>query len=161
MHQLYGLTVLLAMAIALLVVWSRRDVIVRWFGVVLGIAIIGTAYFGYVSLLSLPKPMHLEWYNTQKEARILGVKIAEGKAVYLLLDMPNEPRYFMLPWSKETEKTARDIMRGLEEARRKGVPLMFNFEESLENNPKAYPMPMPKLPDKDVPPAPPPQQWEA
>jgi hypothetical protein len=110
------------------------------------------AYLGFLHLLSMPKPVALEWWHaTADEATVLGATIQEGEGIYLWLQLAAapEPRAYVLPWSRET---AEQLQAARREAEANETPLQMRlpFEPSLDDRaPKFYALPQPALPPKD------------
>jgi hypothetical protein len=154
---LFGAAVLVASVLTSISIWAPRRVVVRAAAFGLAVLFVPISYASFASLLSMPKPVSLEWIrsNTQ-EANVLGASIREGEAIYIWLQVPglDEPRAYTLPWS-------RDVAQQLQEARRKaeeqgtGLGMRLPFEHSWDKQePKFYPLPQPTMPPKDVPAAP-------
>lgn len=114
-----------------------RKILVGLFAV-----LVGFGYLGFSSLLSLPKPVHLEFFTSENEVPILYSKVVAKDKIYLLVSLSGSvPRYFSMPWTKEREEQLKEAGR---KAKRYGIPLfmLFNFEENLDTNKKLfYPMP--------------------
>ena len=75
---------------------------------------LGISFISFNHLLSLPKPVSMEWlYKNIKTVVIIGAKIDNEKAIYLWLDIPDteEPRYYIFNWS---EKLARQLKKALD-----------------------------------------------
>jgi hypothetical protein len=154
---LFGAAILVASVLTSISIWAPRRVAVRVSAFGLAVLFVPISYASFASLLSMPKPVSLEWVraNTQ-EASVLGASIREGEAIYIWLQVPglDEPRAYTLPWS-------RDVAQQLQEARRKaeeqgtGLGMRLPFEHSWDKQePKFYPLPQPTMPPKDVPSAP-------
>jgi len=114
--------------------------------------ILGALFFGYSDMLGRPKSTRLELFRAQMaDARVLGSYLAEGQGIYLWLQLPSttEPRYYKLPWD---EKVAKALQEAIEQNARQhggGVAMGLPFEHSWDKeDPKFYPLPQPKLPDK-------------
>ena len=155
-EMLYPFVAISALAVALgyLVVWSRRTVTPRAAAVVVAVALIGVVGFALVEQLGRPKPVRVEWVQSQGDVAVLGSRMIEGKAIYLWLGLPGvaEPRAYVLPWSI---KVANDLQKALEEAAKSGGEARgeLPFERSWEmREPRFYALPQPKLPDKPAPP---------
>jgi hypothetical protein len=114
--------------------------------------ILGGLFFGYSDMLGRPKSTRLEVFRgDMKDAQVIGSYLMEGKGIYLWLRLPGigEPRYYQLPWDEK-------IAKGLQEAIEKnasqhggGVAMALPFEQGWDREePKFYPLPQPKLPDK-------------
>ncbi len=142
----------IAIGLTSLAIWSPRKFWVKTCGVVLFAAFTVAGYLSFADLLSRPKPVKLEFAKKKAaEARVLGAKIAEGKGIYLLLELPDfpEPRYYRLPWSRNL---AQELQNEMGRARREGRPLMFRlpFEPTWDRKePMFYPMPQAAEPPKD------------
>jgi hypothetical protein len=114
--------------------------------------VLGALFFGYSDMLGRPKSTRLEVLRGTEEARVLGSYVKEGQAIYLWLQLPgsDEPRYYQLPWDENTAKAMQAAMDQNAEQHGGGVAVRLPFERGLAQNeePKFYPLPQPKLPDK-------------
>lgn len=133
-------------------IWAPRKMLVKLSALLTTLLFIPLSYMSMVSLLSKPKPVHLEWWRAnEKEATVLGSLMREGHGIYLWLQMADlvEPRSYVLPWNQEL---ALQLQRALREAEKNGtsVQMRLPFEPSLDNGkPKFYALPQPALPPKD------------
>jgi hypothetical protein len=127
---------------------GRRALIASSFAVLLG-----GLFLGYSDMLGRPKSTQMELLRGNSEdARILGAYFKENDGVFLWLQLPGvaEPRYYKLPWD---EKVAQQIQSAIEQNAQEhggGVAMKLPFERSWakKEEPKFYPLPQPKLPDK-------------
>ncbi len=153
---LYALFAVLAAALAIVAVWSRRSLGARVGSVGLLVITLAAGYVAYVDLLSRPKPAMLEYQRAgMAEADVLAAALRQNEGIYLWLKLPEfiEPRYYLLPWDRSTAQQLQDAMR--EADRDNSTIRMRNpFEPSLElrDAPRFYALPQPKLPDKPYPP---------
>lgn len=161
-HELFfGALMLGTFGLCLFGVWSRRGKWYRWSCIALGTLVLAGAYPTMVSLLSLPRSVDLEYYyRSAKQARVLGVAIDEGKALYVLLHLPGVkvPRYYSFPWNDDIKKFAESLQEALEkDEARNGVFVDEPFQPSLERKKplKAYPKPQTAPPLKPSQPRPP------
>jgi hypothetical protein len=143
----FAFTLLLgAFIFAVLPQGTRRQRVASVFVFVL---LIGAVYAGSIDLLSLPKPVRLEWRSLAK-AEVLGASIREGKAIYVWLrigDSP-EPRSYMLPWNTEVAQQLQDAMQA-GQANGTGVEVSRPFDVSNQpGEPKFYPGPQRPPPPK-------------
>ena len=148
----YTVFVVLAAALALVAVWSHRNVAFRVGSVALLALVAVVSYGAFSDLLSRPKPAILELGNAAvDEAEVLGAALREGRGIYLWLRLPDvvEPRYYVLPWrlnlAEELQKAMREAERN-----RAGLIMRLPFEGGLEDReaPRFYAVPQAKLPDK-------------
>lgn len=114
--------------------------------------ILGTLFFGYSDMLGRPKSTRLELFRAQMaDARVLGSYLAEGRGIYLWLQLPDtaEPRYYKLPWDDQVAKALQEAIEQNAHQHGGGVAMGMPFEHSWDKeDPKFYPLPQPKLPDK-------------
>ncbi len=117
--------------------------------------LIAGLFFGYSDMLGRPKSSRLELLRSgDKEAKVLGSYMLEGRGIYMWLLLPgsSEPRYYVLPWD---EKTASALQKAIEENALQhggGIVMQLPFERSWEKrDPVFHPLPQPKLPDKGAP----------
>jgi len=127
---------------------ARRALVSGLFAVLLGIL-----FFGYSDMLGRPKATQIEFLRSAaEEAKVLGAYFKEGEGVFLWLQLTgvDEPRYYKLPWD---EKTAQQIQAAIQDNATQhggGVAMKLPFEHgwAKKEEPKFYPLPQPKLPDK-------------
>jgi hypothetical protein len=117
--------------------------------------LVGLVYGGAVELLGQPKPMRLEWRGGAEEADVLGASMAEGEAIYVLLQYPDgtPPRYYQIPWS---QPAAEELQQALRQGQEQGTGVKMTMpggEAGQSGNdtrePMFYAPPQPALPDKD------------
>ena len=126
---------------------SRRAIVSSFFAIVLG-----ALFFGYSDMLGRPKSTRLEvLQGGMEEARVIGSYFREGKGIFLWLLPSNasEPRYYELPWDEKTASALQDAIAQNAQHHGGGVMMGPDFEHSWDRfEPKFYPLPQPKLPDK-------------
>ncbi|HKY87625.1 MAG TPA: hypothetical protein VJL90_12755 [Pseudorhodoplanes sp.] len=85
------------------------------------------------------------------EHPLLGVKMVEGEAIYILLDIGDgEPRYYRLPWSIETAQKLQSAQEGAGEDGEVGLKVP-PFDPSLDElGPMFYADPQEAMPPKPV-----------
>lgn len=111
------------------------------------------AYAGFLHLLSMPKPVGLEWWHASAdEATVLASTLREGDGIYLWLHLNEapEPRAYVLPWSRDLAEQLQSARREAEENDSQ-LQMRLPFEPSLDDGePKFYALPQPALPPKDL-----------
>lgn len=136
----------------------RRAAVTLFFAVVLA-----ALFFGYSDMLGRPKSARLDILRgSATEARVLGSYMREGEGIYLWLLVPEskEPRYYMIPWDTETASALQKAIEDNAAKHGAGVVMRMPFERSWDKRePMFYPMPQPKMPDKNG--EPPPQIYSA
>jgi len=78
-----------------------------------------TAYAGLSRLLSMPKPVELEWWHANaEEAIVLASTFREDEAIYLWLQLRDlaEPRAYTLPWNRDLAEQLHRRQRSAEAA---------------------------------------------
>jgi hypothetical protein len=104
--------------------------------------ILALLFFGYSDMLGRPKAAQLEIFRgDMKDARV----------IFLWLGLPGatEPRYYKLPWDETVAKSLQEATQQNAEEHGGGVGMTMPFERSWDREePKFYPLPQPKLPDK-------------
>jgi hypothetical protein len=151
---LYAVFLVLAAMLTLISVWSRRRLALRAGAVGLLAVTAVVAYTALSDLLSRPKPTGLEFvHGDTGEAEVLGATLKEGRGIYVWLRLPglDEPRYYVMPWRRETAEELQKAMREAER-NRSGLLMRLPFEKSMEERdmPRFYALPAPKMPDKPV-----------
>ncbi len=86
---------------------------------------------------------------------VLGSKLVEDFAIYVLVDTGNEPRYCSLPWDMKTATSLQEAKNTPNQGIRMKVNAtdkkQHNFDSSLHFDPQFYPLPQIKeMPDKPV-----------
>jgi hypothetical protein len=154
---LSGAAMIVASILSSISIWAPRRVIVRASAFGLAALFVPISYASFAALLSKPKPVSLEWVRAAtKEANVLGSSIQEGTAIYIWLQVPglDEPRAYVLPWSREVAQQLQEARRKAEE-QGTGLGMRLPFEHSWDKQePKFYPLPQPALPPKETPDAP-------
>lgn len=141
-----AVTIFLAF-MALLVVWTRRQSILRPFAVACALFSAPAAAVAIATPLGWPVPLYGGLTALGGEYPVLGVKMIAGKAIYVLVDTGDEPRYYMIPWDRELADQLQDILDdpGNEGAKIE-IPMEFSWDK---NKPQFHPLPQMKvLPDK-------------
>lgn len=133
-------------------IWAPRRLGVKISALVTTVLFLPLAYAATLSLLSQPKPVHLEWWHAHAdEATVLGSSLREGQGIFLWLQMADlsEPRSYVLPWDRELAQQLQDALRAAEE-NGSAVQMRLPFEPTLDNrDPKFYALPQPALPPKE------------
>ncbi len=151
----FSAAVLIALALGVLAVWSRRRLGPRIVAVAVAALFIPVAYGAFSELLSRPKPAYLEWLRAQAEdAQVIAADMQEDVAIYLWLKLAGdtEPRYYVLPWSRPL---AEQLQKATREAkgRRTDVNMRKPFRRDSEDSEAVfYATPRPPLPAKSQPP---------
>jgi hypothetical protein len=160
--QLFVLGAALAALLSLISIWAPRRLAIKGAALATAVLFLPVSYAALVDLLSKPKPVDLEWWQTDAaEAEVVASRLVEDQAIYLWLQLPGvaEPRAYALPWDRASAEQLQQAMR---EAEQQGgrVRMRLPFEPSLEDRePKFYARPQPALPPKDVV-QPPPQRYQ-
>ncbi len=150
----FVLAAALAFILATHGIWAPRRLGVKISAVITAALFLPLAYAATATLLSRPKPVHLEWWLAQAdEATVLGSTMREGQGIYLWLQVAEsvEPRSYVLPWDR---KLAQELQEALRQAEQNGGELRMRlpFERSLDDrDPKFYALPQPALPPKEQP----------
>jgi hypothetical protein len=117
--------------------------------------LVGLVYGGAVELLGQPKPLRLEWRDGAGEADVIGASMAEGEAIYVLLQYPDgaPPRYYQVPWSQHAAEALQQALRDRQE-QGTGVRMTMTGGSSGQSGndtrePMFYAPPQPALPDKN------------
>lgn len=150
---LFAIFTLLLAALATVSIWAPRRLAVKLAALGLAIACMPTAYAAMMGLLSMPKPVSFEWWLTRADdATVLGSSIKEDQAIYLWLqlDSADEPRAYVLPWSRRMAEELQQAARQAEEGQ-SDLRMRLPFEPSLDDRePRFYALPQPALPPKDL-----------
>ncbi|GBD44284.1 hypothetical protein HRbin40_01769 [bacterium HR40] len=143
---------LLAVALGFIAVWAPRRPTVKFVATGLALAFVLVGWLALADLLSRPKPVSLEWWQKRaEEATVIAGTLREGRGIYLWLRLAgsDEPRAYVLPWSRDL---AQQLQQALAEAEERGgeVRMRLPFEPSWDDRePKFYALPQPALPPKD------------
>ena len=99
--------------LAAITVWSPRRLSVKVGALALSALLMASSYGGFLELLGRPKPAALEWLAQAEEATVVGVRMREGEAIYLWLELetPSEPRAYVIPWSQKQAEQLQGAMR--------------------------------------------------
>lgn len=148
---LFGGVALTAGLLASVAIWSPRRPAAKLGALGATAALLPAIYLGFVHLLSMPKPVAMEWWHARAaEATVLGTALREGEAIYVWLDLEeaDEPRAYVLPWDRDL---AEQLQTASREAQEKGgaVRMRLPFEPSLDQAaPRFYAMPQAAAPAK-------------
>jgi len=152
--ELFGIATALTGVLALISIWAPRRLLVKGLALSTTILFIPVAYASLVNLLSLPKPVSMEWWQTEaKEATVLGSSLREDDGIYLWLQLPevSEPRSYVLPWDRKVAEQLQAAQREAAETQG-GLKMRLPFEPSLDDRePKFYALPQPAPPEKEAP----------
>jgi hypothetical protein len=156
--QLFAVVAVLTGVITSFSVWAPRRLWLKAAAFGVALLFLPAAYVGLSRLLSMPKPVQLEWWHTHaEEASVLASSFREDEAIYLWLqlgDLP-EPRAYALPWSRDLAEQLQAAEREAAENQTQ-VQMRLPFERSEDDQePKFYAMPQPAQPPKDLERAPP------
>lgn len=132
-------------------VWAPRRLPIKVAALAGGAMMLPVGYLAFAHLLSMPKPVGLEWYRQHAEdATVLGSSMREGENIYLWLQFDDaaEPRSYVIPWRRDL---AEQLQKAKRQADAEGGQLRVRrpFEPSLDDRqPKFYAMPQPAPPPK-------------
>lgn len=148
---LYLGTIIVALTLVFISVWSPRRVWVKSAAFFVACAFIPLGFTSMSELLSRPKPVSLEWWQgSADEATILSSRIVEGTGIFLWLQLPDieDPRSYQIPWDQDLAVQLQKAMEKAEENQTE-ARIRTPFEPSLDlDKPKFYARPQPKLPEK-------------
>ena len=151
MH-LFTVAALVAGVLAGITVWSRREVWVKAIAIAVAALFIPLAYAGFTEMMSKPKPVHMEWrHGDLAGATVIAATIREDEAIYLWLqiDGVEEPRAYVLPWSRRAAEQLQEATREAE-GNRTELRAQFPFESGLDEHKEMfYAMPQNAPPAKD------------
>lgn len=131
-------------------IWSPQRMMVKVGALALSALLMASSYGGFLELMGRPKPASLEWVSHVDEATVVGVRMREGEAIYLWLELktPSEPRSYVIPWSDEE---ARELQAAMQEAESNGGEVRMRAPFSnrpATDEPMFYAQPQPSLPAK-------------
>lgn len=113
-------------------------------------ALIALVYGGGIEFLGQPKPIRLEWRNTQ-EAELVGATMVEDQAIYVWLQFDGnpEPRAYALPWDL---KAAQQLQQAMQEAEANGTGVRMKLSpgETMDGGEaRFWAKPQAPMPDKN------------
>lgn len=149
--EIYVAVSVIALLLASLTIWSRRDYKVKWVALVLAAIVLFGAKPTLDLMLGLPKPILTEWeYRNAELATVVGMYIAQRdkkKYLYLYLVVPNSsiPRSYVLPWNKKTKKLAGMIAERVKKGKK--VQIKRPFRHNPHDDTEEYKLhrPIPKI----------------
>lgn len=149
---LFAVAATLAAALATFGIWAPRRFTLKLGALAVACAFLPAAYGAMLDLLGKPKPAAFEWWLARApEATVLGSSLAEGKAIYLWLQVDGvpEPRAYLVPWDRRLAEQLQQAGREAGE-RQAAVRMRLPFESTLDDRrPRFYALPQPALPPKD------------
>lgn len=153
LSYLFMITAALAGLLSMISIWSRHRPWIRAGALAVALLFLPLAYASYASLLSKPKPVALEWWLGEAgEATVLSSSLKEDVGIFLWLKLAevDEPRAYVLPWSRDLAEQLQAAAREAEEQNGQ-LQMRLPFEPSLDElEPKFYAMPQPAMPPKDL-----------
>lgn len=137
-------------ALAGITIWSPQRIPVKISALVLSALLMASSYGGFLELMGRPKPTTLEWISQAEEATVVAVRMREGEAIYLWLELeaPSEPRSYVIPWNQDE---ARQLQEAMQEAESNGgeVRMRGPFSNRPQTDePTFYAQPQETLPPK-------------
>jgi hypothetical protein len=133
-------------------IWAPRRLWLKLTALGAAALFLPVGYLSLAHLLSLPKPVALEWWlGKAPSATVLGFTMRENEAIYLWLQLDEvpEPRAYALPWNRDLAEQLQTAQREADQNQSQ-VQMRLPFEPSLDDRePKFYAMPQPALPPKD------------
>lgn len=150
---LFSIVGILATILAAIGLGAPRKIWIKVCALVTIALFLPAGYVALAELLSRPKPVGIEWAKRNApDATVLSAQLQEGKAIYLWLMLKghDEPRAYVLPWSK---RMARQLHETRREARKKGSKVMMRlpFKKHHDDGPSIfYAPPQPPLPPKQA-----------
>lgn len=160
-YELFVIVVILTGLLAGISVWSRRQLRLKIASLALALAFLPVAYAAMTDLLSRPKPVRFEWWQSQaEEAEVIAGEIVEDQAIHLWLKLGQgtEPRAYTLPWNRELAQNLQEALKSGEQ-NDTAVRMRNPFEPSWDDGENPfYALPQPTLPPKHL--LDPPEQYE-
>ncbi len=150
---LFAMVAVLAGLVTSISIWAPRRLWLKLTALGAATLFLPIGYLSLAHLLSLPKPVALEWWLTNaSSATVLGSAMRENEAIYVWLQLEQvaEPRAYALPWNRDLAEQLQTAQR---EAGENGshVQMRLPFEPTLDDRePKFYALPQPPLPPKDM-----------
>ena len=155
LFYLFGASLVLVAALAGISIWSPRALWIKITALTIVTLFLPATYVSLVELLSRPKPVKLEWHQSDlAEAKVIGADLREGEAIFVWLRLPDveEPRAYALPWDQKLAEQLHGAQRDAE-SRGTTVHVKHLFKKSIDRqSPKFYALPQPAHPPKTLPP---------
>ena len=150
---LFATVAVLAGLVTSISIWAPRRLWLKLTALGAATLFLPIGYLSLAHLLSLPKPVALEWWLTNAaSATVLGSTMRENEAIYVWLQLEQvaEPRAYALPWNRDLAEQLQTAQREADE-NGSHVRMRLPFEPSLDDRePKFYALPQPPLPPKDL-----------
>jgi hypothetical protein len=148
--MLFAAASVLVACLSSIAVWAPRRLPVKVYAVAIAALFMPLAYAGLTDLMSRPKPVSMEWWLAHtREATVLAAVPEEGRHIFLWLALEgvDEPRAYVLPWTREAAQQLQDAQ---EQAAEEGgeVRMQMPFEPSLDAQRMFYAEPQPAPPLK-------------
>jgi hypothetical protein len=117
-------------------------------GLFMGVAVM--SFLVYNETLGRPKAVTKEFIRSDKKVKVLSHVIQPNVALYVLLQLEgiNEPRYYVFPWSEDTQKMAQSLQDGQQGEQE--MFMSYPFESSLETRREVHPNPPMMEPPKQI-----------
>lgn len=99
---------LLLGAAAWIAAWSRRQTKARVLAILAFLSGSPIALFSLALCLGWPIPLIGGVTGPSGDFIVLGQKLVANKAIYVMIDVGNVPRYYVLPWDQNAAKKMQD-----------------------------------------------------
>lgn len=134
-------------------IWSRRETWIRLAAVVGFVLIIPYVAVVTASSLGFPRPYIPEITIPAGDHDVLGGKIVRDEGIYVLFALQGhiKPRYYALPWDKDTANKFQRMMEKHRGGFRARVPKYKGpwWQKFFKKTPQFHPPPVPPvMPDK-------------
>jgi len=150
---LFAAVAVLAGVVTSISIWAPRHMWLKLAALGSAALFLPIGYLSLAHLLSLPKPVALEWWQSHApSATVLGSSLREEEAIYVWLQLEHveEPRAYALPWSRDLAEQLQAAQREADENQSQ-VRMRLPFEATLDDRePKFYALPQPSRPPKDL-----------
>jgi hypothetical protein len=155
-YYLFAAAIFSTAVLAAIAIWAPRKTWIRVSAICITVLFVPLIYIELMGLLSKPKPMAYEWWESQiKKAEILGVSLHEDEAIYiwLRLDGSVQPRYYFLPWRQKLAEKLEDHMEAAVKSNSALIVSKPFFKKSFEEfgDLNVDVIPPPKPPQKSLP----------
>ncbi len=148
------ITILIAFVIAISF-WSRKKLKIKVMTLTIGSLCFFVLYASLLETLSRPKPKNLELLNRYaNELTLLHVNWVEGEAIYLLVQLENnpQPRLYKFPWNAAQAQEYDEVLsEGRENGQEVKIANPFFSSNTEERKTITYVAPVKPLPPKTEP----------
>ena len=144
---LFTIASLFCLILAILVVWSRRNRVMRWVSVAIALATIPLLYQGAVNMLSRARPVGFDFF--EKKVTLEGYYLENKISLYVMIrEEGKEPRLYIIKWEEGMEERIDELIKALKVQKETGRRVTIESEKDGEEHDVFSNVPFPQGEEK-------------